>query len=197
MKFKKLIKGLVAFYYRTFFKLRVSGEENIPRSGGFVLCPNHFSNHDPFVIGSIGPITQHFMAKSEIFKNPLIGFLVKSLDGFPVERDGNDLSALKKSIKILKNNESLLIFAEGHRNKGNKKVPLEVKPGIALIALKGKASIIPVTIDSTYRLFSEIRVIYHKPLELEYYKETKPTNEDYQKISEEAINIAYSGVKNR
>jgi 1-acyl-sn-glycerol-3-phosphate acyltransferase len=90
-----------------------------------------------------------------------------------------------------------LIFAEGHRNKGNKKVPLEVKPGIALIALKGKASIIPVTIDSTYRLFSEIRVIYHKPLELEYYKETKPTNEDYQKISEEAINIAYSGVKNR
>jgi len=102
---------------------------------------------------------------------------------------------LKKSIKILRNSGSLLIFAEGHRNKIDRNFPLEVKPGVALIAMKGKAPIIPVTIDSSYKLFSEIRVIYHEAFDLEEYKEKKPTNEDYQKISEGVINIAYSGVK--
>ena len=195
MAFKRIVQGLVSFYYRTFFKLTISGEENLPKSGGFLLCPNHFSNHDPFVIGSVGPITQHFMAKSEIFKNPFIGFLVRSLDGFPVERDGNDLGALKKSIKILKEGGSLLIFAEGHRNKGDRSIPLEVKPGIALIAIKGKSPIIPVTIDSTYKLFSEIKLIYHEAFDMGEYMEKKPTNEDYQKISDDVIKIAYSGVK--
>lgn len=129
------------------------------------------------------------MAKKELFKNPILGRFLKFAGGFPVDRNTNDLGAIKTSLKILKNKEALLIFAEGTRNRTGE--PLEAKPGVAMMAIKSKVPIIPVTIDSSYRLFSKVKITLHEQVSLEKYYDEKLSADEYQILTQDIINIVY------
>ena len=106
-----------------------------------------------------------FMAKKELFENKLLGKLVTSLNAFPVDREGSDLSAIRNSLKVLKEEKILGIFPEGTRVD---KMDLEsTKSGIGLIAIKGKAPVVPIYIDSKYRLFSKVNITIGETLSFE------------------------------
>lgn len=121
--------------------LRVEGQEHVPESGRVVVAGNHRTALDPFVIAhALGGRRIHFMAKKELFEGRMkrIGKLILAGGSFPVDRDRNDLQAIRTSLRVLQGEGVLGIFPEGTRGGG------ELQGGAALLALKGKAPILPV-----------------------------------------------------
>lgn len=190
MYFYRFARGLLSIIFRLIYRFEVTGIENIPEKGRAILCSNHTSVLDPIVLGISIKRPISFMAKKELFKNPLIAKLLKTLTAFPVDREGSDLSAIRNSIDVLKMERILGIFPEGTRTK---KIDLEsAKPGVSLIAYKGKSPVIPVFIKSNYKLFSKIDVYIGEPIILEEFFDKKPKTEDHKKISKYILKSIYS-----
>jgi 1-acyl-sn-glycerol-3-phosphate acyltransferase len=189
---RSFVKQLLKLYYKVFFRVEVKGIDNLKLGDAKVICANHISNHDPVVIGTFLPEHIRFMAKHTLFKHWYADKFLRFAGGFPVNRDVNDLGAIKTALKALKNKESVLIFAEGTRNMSRK--PLEAKAGVAMIAVKSKVPIQPVTVDSTYKVFSKIIITVHPVVDLsEHYKE-RHSNEAYQEIAQTVVNDIYKSV---
>ncbi len=129
------------------FNLTAFGKENIPKSGAFILAANHIGALDPVMIISNCPRTLHFMAKEELFRNRFFALFFKNMNVFPVRRQTGDKRALEFSQKILANGWALGIFPEGSRSKDG--TPKKAKNGIAYIAAKTGADILPVSIYKT------------------------------------------------
>lgn len=187
MKF--LIQQLIRSYYRIMYRVKVTGLENYPLNTGKVICPNHINVHDPVVIGAFLPDLVHFMAKKETFKYKAFNWFLYYAGGFPVDREGNDVGAIKTALKVLKQQKGLLIFAEGTRNKGTE--PLVAKAGVAMLAVKSQVPVVPITIDSTYKLFSPIRIVIHPPVSLDFLYGTKPSQELLQEETQKIVNQVY------
>ncbi|PLX34937.1 MAG: 1-acyl-sn-glycerol-3-phosphate acyltransferase [Clostridiales bacterium] len=192
MDFVHVAKILVKLLLGIFYKIDIKGYENIPdTSNGYVLCSNHSCWFDPLLIGSHYPDTLHFMAKKELFESPVLGYLVKKLKAFPVDRKGNDLKAIKTAVKILKEGKILGIFPEGTRNLSGKP---DSKAGVAIIAIKARKNVLPVAIssDKQYRIFSRINITIGEIINLEeYHCGGKIPKETYQSISDDIMKHIY------
>jgi 1-acyl-sn-glycerol-3-phosphate acyltransferase len=127
---------------RTFFAFSVEGQEHVPESGPVILAPNHVSYLDPVVVGIAVPRRVHFMAKKELFRNPLIGWFLRALQAYPVARERVDPSTLKRTLSFLSAGQAVLMFPEGTRGDGRALQP--AKPGVALVAARSKAVVVPV-----------------------------------------------------
>ncbi|MCR2042663.1 lysophospholipid acyltransferase family protein [Anaerosalibacter massiliensis] len=186
-KFCHLIGNII---FRIIFRFRITGKENIPTEGKVILCSNHISELDPVILGIAIPRRIRFMAKKELFENKFLGWLVSALGAFPVDRKSADLSAIRNSLTVLKNNEVLGIFPEGTRvyeeNIEN------AKPGIALISIKAKAPIVPIHIESKYKPFSKIKINIGEPIYFSEYYNKKIRTEDYKILSQEIMKAIYS-----
>jgi len=174
-----------------FFNVKLIGEENLPKNSGFVLCANHISQHDPAVYAASVKKLFYALGKKELFNHWITKKIFSTMNTIPVDRKKIDISAMKKSLRILKKEkEGLLIFPEGTRNFGEK--PLEVTPGVAMLAIKAKVPVVPVAIDSTYKLFSKIKITIYEPIDLSSYYNKNLVTEDYTRITEEIIAFVYS-----
>ncbi len=182
--FYRIAKTVVGLYLRLLFRVEVKG--NIPKTGGFLVCPNHTSNYDPAVVAAFSNRQLTFMAKQELFSFPLFRWLIQSLGAFPVNRNSNSLSAVKTALSILKQEKVTLIFPEGKRNKTGKK--MTPKAGAVLIAQRAKVPIIPVGIKSTYRLFSKIKITYGEPVSFEEYYGQRLEGEQLDNLSDQLMN---------
>ena len=166
----RFLRFLISIYYRSAFRIRVIGAENIPKKGGVILSGNHMSNHDPLILAISQKRSLSFMAKDSVLKIPILGPILKAVGVFPVKRGSGDIGAVKKAIEVLKDGKMLSLFPEGTRNKtGERLAPFQ--SGAALIAYKSEAVIVPVGIISSYKLFSTITIIYNKPIDLKKYGE--------------------------
>lgn len=176
--------------FRIIFRFKVTGKHNIPKEGKVILCSNHISDLDPLILGLAIPRNIRFMAKKELFENKFLGGLVNALGAFPVDRKAADLSAIRNSLNVLKNDELLGIFPEGTRvteeNIEN------AKPGIALISIKAKAPVIPIYIESKYKVFSKIKINIGEPIYFNEYYGKKLKTEDYKILSQEIMKSIYS-----
>lgn len=177
-----LAKPIVGGLYRLAFRFRVEGQEHVPREGGMILCANHFTGHDPLVLGIASPRKVTFMAKAELFEIPVIGFLVRALGAFPVKRGQADRASLKRAIETVEAGQCFGIFPEGTRSKTGKLRKAE--PGTAYLALKLGAPVIPVGITSSYKLFSPVIVKFGPPVDLERFKDVKLTREALEEAGE-------------
>lgn len=190
MTFYNIFTKLFSAYYRVLYKLKVSGVDNIPHDGRIIICSNHVGNLDPILLGTIIPRRLNYMGKKELFENKFIAFWIRKLGAFPVDREQSGLSAIKAAIRILKGDEVFAMFPEGRR------VQYEdgesVKPGIAMIAIKSKSPIIPIHIDTDYKLFTSIRVKIGKPLNFEEYFDKKLSTEEYITLSKDVLKSIYS-----
>lgn len=187
----KFVKKVCRTFYSIFFSVQIVGEDNFPKDSGFVICANHISQHDPVVLGSCIRTEIYAMAKKEIFKYKLTNWFFNNMNTIPVDRENMDLRAIKAALRILKKNKKgLLIFAEGTRNFNEE--PLEAKAGVAMLAIKAKVPIVPVSIDSTYKFFSPINIKIGEPIYFEEYYGQRNRAETYQKISQEIIDDIYS-----
>ncbi|MCC8159813.1 MAG: 1-acyl-sn-glycerol-3-phosphate acyltransferase [Oscillospiraceae bacterium] len=180
--FYRICYAIVRFALLFVFRLKFVGRENLPKEGGAIVAFNHTSNWDPVVAGLSSGRKLRFMAKEELFENPVFGALISRLGAFPVHRGKGDIGAIKSSLKILSEGEVMLMFPEGHRIKDGRKV--KAKPGIALIAQRAKVPVVPVCISGKYAWLHKITVTYGKPISLEEYYGKRLEQEKIQEIAD-------------
>lgn len=142
-----ILRPFAVIYVHLFYNIKCFGKENIPKSGGFILACNHISFADPVMLVAECTRACHFMAKSELFKKPGLGFVLKIMNAFPVKRGKSDWKALEYAENIIKKGFVLGIFPEGKKQKN--RCPIAPKSGIAYIAKNTKADILPVSIYHT------------------------------------------------
>ncbi len=163
----RIIVAIVRPIAFVLFPYKMIGRENIPQTNGpMIVCCNHISMIDPvyLLLAFRRPI--YFMAKDELFKNPILSFILKRLFGvFPVNRGRGDTGAVSTSLLILENGQLLGIFPEGTRSKDGKLGP--AKSGTVLIAAKAQAPIYPCAIFSKngkVKPFQRTTIVFGKTL---------------------------------
>ena len=182
------VRRIVGFFMRHIYRLEVHGRENIPQdSERLIICGNHKSNLDPVAISAIFQRQIFWMAKKELFENKFFGGFLTKLGAFPIDREGNDLAAIKKSLKILKNEDVLGIFPEGTRVKEADYT--RIKSGIALIAQKTNSRVLPVYIEGDYKPFRKTRIYFREPVKIN--KEIKYSPGELENISQDIMRIVY------
>ncbi|GAK56395.1 phospholipid/glycerol acyltransferase [Candidatus Vecturithrix granuli] len=133
------------------FRVRIVGREHIPQAGPCLLVANHASFLDPFVICTSVPRTIHYITYAFFYYHPAFHWFCKRVHCIPVKKEGNDISALKQTLRLLKQGEIVGIFPEGARSENGKIGRTE--PGTALIALKSNVPIVPAGIQGAYEAF--------------------------------------------
>lgn len=185
---KKISRGLVIvvlnIVFRTIYRMKVIGTENIPKTGAYIFCGNHKSYMDPPAIVVTNKRKMRFLAKEELKDNALFAFLGWAFECIWVKRDSKDIAPLKQSIATLKTGECLGIFPEGTRN-GMSKNNGELKSGAAYLSLKMKAPIIPIGIIGDAKPFTKNAVIYGKPMDISKYDDQKIDKELEEQLNEE------------
>ena len=188
----KILKLIFIFIYSVIFPTTTIGKENVPKDGAVILASNHLSNWDPPLVGAF--ISRHlaYMAKEELFRVPILKYVSKAVHTFPVKRGASDRSAIKTALTMLKAGECICMFPEGTRSKdGNLH---KGAPGVALIAAKSKATVIPVAITGTFKLkpFRKITVVYGKPI---VFTAEKADKENLQEFTEKIMQEIASMLK--
>lgn len=150
-----LANALQRTILRTFADWRVMGEENVPSIGPLIVVANHQSNFDPSLISTSLPRRVRFLAKKGIFKGPITRWFLNSYGAFPINREGTDVAAYRWALNQLARDQAIVLFPEGSRTTG---VMRKAKTGIARIAIKTQAPILPIGITGTAHLGSVTRV---------------------------------------
>ena len=157
--------------YKFVFKGQLLGEENIPQKDSFIMVSNHGSLLDPPLLGHALGRNISFMAKAELFKIPILGFVIKACGAYPVKRGIADKNTIKTACNKLSNNNCIGIFIDGTRQKNGR--VNRPKQGAALLAFKNQKLLLPVAIVNSHRLikfkfcipfFSKIVIKVGKPL---------------------------------
>ena len=187
MKRNKLLlvlKIVLYPFYRLLFWYSVTGRENIPKTGGVIFSSNHLSYLDPVLWIIVIRRRIRFMAKQELFKNPLLGWFLRRMDVFGVERGSGDMAAVKTAIRVVRNGEILGLYPEGTRSKDGK--PGRAKTGVALIAKAAKCDVVPAAVICRGKLrpFKRIRLVVGKPVSYQEIIDRAPDN------SRESLRVA-------
>ena len=164
---KKGFLAVIRFLFsHVLFRVKYLGLENIQNAGKCVVCPNHSTIFDPFLV-YFKSKNMWIMAKAELFKNKLLGALLKAYNVFPIKRGQKDAGSLIHAINVIEKEEDakLLVFIEGTRIKKDKERG-KAKVGPAFIASKAGVPVIPVHITKNPRLFSKVIVKFGKPIDI-------------------------------
>ncbi|MCO7176765.1 lysophospholipid acyltransferase family protein [Sporolactobacillus kofuensis] len=165
-------KPIVNVIYHVLFKITVIGSENIPEQGGVLICSNHMSNFDPPFVGVSMKRKLSFLAKAELFKIPLIGWIFWHLRAFPVRRGAGDRGAIRTALELLRDGHVLLMFPEGHRNLEHSRMKKGLS-GAGFFALKTDAVVVPCAIIGTYKFRSKMKIIFGTPIDTTIMKDQR------------------------
>jgi len=156
---------------RLAFRVEGQGTEHIPAEGAVLIVANHSSVLDPPIVGGMCPRQLTFLAKAELFRVPVFGWLIRRLGAQPLRREGADPSALRMARRVLAEGKALLVFPEGTR--GEEGVLREAKAGAALLAVQSGAAVVPAYVHGTGRAWPrgrrlprpvKVRVTFGAPL---------------------------------
>ncbi len=147
-----------------FLPMKVIGKENVP-DGRLIVCGNHSCSFDPvYLVIGVGYRNYSIMAKSELFQNKFIGFILRKLNAFPVDRGKADVKAIKTTLKALKEDRTLVIFPEGTRIKNKEEEMKTAKTGVGMFALKTNTPVLPVYIHPNTKIFHRTTLIIGEPI---------------------------------
>lgn len=144
---------------RTMGPTHIYGQENVPREGPVILAANHQSYLDPIVIATRFPRPMQAVAKKDLFKIPVFAQIIDLMGAFPVDPKAGLRGAIRASVDILAKGRPLLIFVEGKRTRGFFGPP---QAGVAMIARKSGAPVIPVLVTGTHKAFSPDHPGFHR-----------------------------------
>lgn len=161
--FYRFARFLLKIVFKIRYKLVVHGNTNLPETP-LIICANHINLWDPILLAIIFDRPIRFMAKKELFDNKFLGFLLNKFGAFPVDRDNVNIKTIKDAIKLVKDNEVLGIFPEGTRVKTVSEE--NMKTGVAMIASRAGADVIPVFISSNYKFRSKVEVFVRDKIEI-------------------------------
>ncbi len=187
-----LSRGFVYLCLLLKYRMRVTGREHVPASGGAVIAANHCSYLDPPVMaGCNNRRIVHFMARDTLFSNPIARWFFPRVAVIPLDRTRGDLGALKKAIATLKEGKVIGLFPEGTRSPDGQMHP--AKGGIGFLIAKGEVPVVPLCISGTYEAFpkgakkmrpSRVVARLGKPITPEEIRAAMPTKGDYGAVGE-------------
>jgi 1-acyl-sn-glycerol-3-phosphate acyltransferase len=166
----RLAQNACGTFFAVFGGWRVTGLGDFPPSGGVLLVANHASFLDVFVLGISLPRPLNYVARSTLFI-PGLGFLMRSVGGFPIQREGMGASGMKETLRRLRHGGVVSLFPEGTRTQDGELGPL--KSGIAVLVSRAGVPVVPAGIAGTFeawprsRLFPRpgpIRIHYGAPM---------------------------------
>ena len=189
-RFYRVVHAILRPLIFLFFPLRAQGVENIP-AGGAVLCSNHASAWDPVLVALKVPraIPLRFMAKAELFANPLLGWLLWKLGAFPIHRGANDLGAMKTAMKCLQEGEKLIVFPEGTRVESEGEA--SAKGGAVMLSTRTGTPMVPIYCGGKKRPFRRGTIIFGAPYS-PVIAGRRPTPEENREIAEELMARIYA-----
>lgn len=148
--FYAMLKSIIFLIFKFFFQIKIYGQDNLPKKGGFILASNHLSYLDPLVLGVACPRQLNFMARHDLFRNPFFSWLITSVNAFAVKRNSPDLSALKEAMARLRQGKAVVLFPEGSRQVEG--LSPDAQPGIGFLVIKTAVPVIPVLISGTRKI---------------------------------------------
>ena len=166
-----------------FYRYRAIDVSNIPERGPVLIAPNHFSFWDHFFVAVLLRREVHFMAKSQLFKPPVIDFIINHGGVFPVRRGHRDQEAFITAHTIFDRGGMVLMYAEGGRSRTGKLG--EPKPGLGRLALEAGAPVVPVAIHGSEKvrrgILPKITVQFGEPIM--FPQVDQPTKEQSQEVA--------------
>ena len=179
----KILRPIIKYLFKTLYRPKIIGSENIPKSGRIILAGNHTHNLDCAMLISSTKRNIHFLAKVELFK----GFkkiLFSNMGLIPVNRKIKDKNVLIHAYNYLEKEKVIGIFPEGTHGKG-KILPFKI--GAVKMAYETKSDIIPFSITGKYKIFSkDLKIVFGKPI--------KVKNSNLEKENEKLRNIVVKMV---
>lgn len=143
-KMMNTIRPICNLLCKTKYNIEFRGQENLDRKGGFIIAANHISALDPMFIAMASKRLFHYIAKEELFENPVMAKAITHLNAFPVRRGIGDMKAVNYGIELVRRGEVLCIFPEGTRSPDG--TPKNAKSGVGYIARATRADVVPVAI---------------------------------------------------
>jgi 1-acyl-sn-glycerol-3-phosphate acyltransferase len=182
---------LATVVYGMYFRGEVVGVENLPQSGSFLIAANHASLLDPPLIGSQVPRQIAYFARKTLWKPGFASWWLDKVGTIPVDRDGGqDVSAIKRVLRALKDNKGLILFPEGTRTANG--ALQEPKAGVGLIVCRSQVPVVPVRIFGSFeafgkghslRLGSPVTIVFGRPIPPAVYDDPAAGKERYQVAS--------------
>ncbi|MBQ4576024.1 MAG: 1-acyl-sn-glycerol-3-phosphate acyltransferase [Clostridia bacterium] len=176
----------LAGFFRRLFRVEAVGLENEPQEGGFIVAPNHLSLFDVIIVAATLKHQVHYMAKAELFKIPLLKQLITTLGAFPVDRKGSDVGAIRRCISHLQQGNVIGFYPQGHRQPGIDPAKTEAKSGIAMVAKRADAKVLPICIQTKgYRIlpFRKVYLTIGAPITPEEINFGGSGKEEYDKAA--------------
>ena len=187
-------KNLAKLLAKIFFRFRVIHPERLPQSGGLILAANHQSYFDPPLVGICSKRAVHYLARKTLMEWPFFGPLFPDMNVIPVDRDGNDMSALKTVIRKIKEGEGVVLFPEGTRSRDGNLQPGQA--GVGLVIAKTLAPVVPVRIFGSYEAFPRsskgvklhpIRVVIGEPIHFTKEDVANADRDTYRQLSQRVM----------
>ena len=137
--------------FRFLFRGQTTGISNLPKTGGVVVVSNHGSHLDPPILGHALGRPVAFMAKTELFKVPILSSIISACGAYPVKRGAGDREALRTASNRLIEGWATGVFLDGTRQENGR--VNDPKAGAALLSARTGCSILPVAIVNSHRAF--------------------------------------------
>ena len=168
-------------------RIQVSGEENIPATGAFIVAPNHYSEIDPAVTGvamwKTGRMPR-YLAKASLFRVPFVGWLLRTSGQVPVERAGTRGGGdpLIAARKIAREGLAVVVYPEGTLTRDPDLWPMRGKTGAVRIALQENLEVIPLAHWGTQKIMpryarrisvfprKDVQVLFGPPVDLSAFR---------------------------
>jgi 1-acyl-sn-glycerol-3-phosphate acyltransferase len=173
-----------------FFRGQVVGVDNLPREGGFLLAANHASFLDPPLIGCQVTRQIAYFARKTLWHNRVSSWWLDTVGTIPVDRDGGqDVSAIKRVLRAIKENRGLILFPEGTRTPNGQLQ--SAKPGVGFIACRTQVPVVPVRIFGSFEAYGKGRGLrMGTPVTVVFGKAIWPSSYDEPKAGKERAQIA-------
>lgn len=180
------LSTIAKVFEKLFFNIKIQGLNTLPLGQKAILCPNHTSNIDSIVLMIRCNRNIHFLAKKELFKTKFTAWFFTKLNIICVDRQGSDAAAIKKALRVLRDEKLLGIYPEGTTKKGGKQL-IEPKAGALMIALAAKAPIIPVAIYGKYKFRGKVIIKAGEPIYFNEYYGQKYKTEELVQITQDRV----------
>jgi len=138
--------------FSLFYRMKVHGRVNVPRTGSILFVANHQSNFDPAAVGVLAK-DRPFMgiARDTLFKSKLLAAYIRGFGAISIKRGESDMVAIRKSIAELAAGRCVMMFPEGTRSLDGKIG--DFQRGFWLLMKKSNTVVLPVGIDGAFDIY--------------------------------------------